>query len=81
MTQPERLEDQILQQVLVIQALRLRIARMESIYTTPRAIKSTGMNGITEDAPHKRDTIVDLGPADVRCVIDRDVDNAEDDGA
>ena len=81
MTQPERLEDQILQQVLVIQALRLRIARMESIYTTPRAIKSTGMNGTTEDAPYKRDTIVDLGPADVRCVTDRDIDNAEDDGA
>jgi len=70
------LEDQILEQVLVIQALRLRIARMESIYTTPRAIKSTGMNGTSEDTPHKRDTIVDLGPAEARCVTDRDIEKA-----
>lgn len=72
----ERLEDQILQQVLVIQALRLRIARMESIYTTPRAIKSTGMNGTTEDAPHKRDTIEEYGPG-IPCVTDRDIEKAE----
>lgn len=77
----ERLEDQILQQVLVIQALRLRIARMESIYTAPRTVRSTGMNGTTEDTPHKRDTIVDLGPAEARCVTDQEVERAEDDGA
>jgi hypothetical protein len=75
----ERLEDQILQQVLVIQALRLRIARMESIYTTPTVTRSNGMNGTTEDGRHRRDTIVDLGPAEARCVTDRDVDSAEDD--
>jgi hypothetical protein len=62
MTQPQSLEDQILQQVLVIQALRLRIARMESIYTTPRTIRSTGQNGTTEDTRHQRDTIEEYGP-------------------
>ena len=57
------LEDIILEQVLVIQALRIRIARMESIYTTPRTIRSTGQNGTTEEIRQKRDTIEDLGPA------------------
>ena len=38
------------------------------------------MNGTSEDTPHKRDTIVDLGPADVRCVTDQEVERAEDDG-
>ena len=81
MIQPQSLEDQILQQVLVIQALRLRIARMESIYTTPRAIKSTGQNGTTEQGRHQLDTIEEYGPITPRCVTDRDVDSAEDDGA
>ena len=81
MTQPESLEDQILQQVLVIQALRLRIARMESIYTTPRSVKSTGQNGTTEDTRHQRDTIEEYGPITPRCVTDQEVEQAEDDGA
>ena len=81
MTQPERLEDQILQQVLVIQALRLRIARMESIYTTPRSVKSTGQNGTTEDTRQQRDTIEEYGPITPRCVTDQEVEQAEDDGA
>ena len=81
MTQPERLEDQILQQVLVIQALRMKIARMESIYTTPRSVKSTGQNGTTEDTQHQRDTIEEYGPITPRCVTDQEVDQAEDDGA
>jgi len=81
MTQPQSLEDQILQQVLVIQALRLRIARMESIYTTPRSVKSTGQNGTTEDTRHQRDTIEQYGPITPRCVTDQEVDQAEDDGA
>ena len=76
MTQPERLEDQILQQVLVIQALRLRIARMESIYTTPRSVKSTGQNGTTEDTRHQRDTIEEYGSG-IPCVTDRDIERAE----
>jgi hypothetical protein len=79
MSQPQSLEDQILQQVLVIQALRLRIARMESIYTTPRAIKSTGMNGTTEQGRHQRDTIEEYGPITPRCVTDQEVERAEDD--
>jgi len=81
MTQPQSLEDQILQQVLVIQALRLRIARMESVYTTPRSVKSTGQNGTTEDTRHQRDTIEEYGPITPRCVTDQEVDQAEDDGA
>lgn len=81
MTQPERLEDQILRQVLVIQALRMKIARMESIYTTPRSVKSTGQNGTTEDTRHQRDTIEEYGPITPRCVTDQEVDQAEDDGA
>ena len=81
MTQPQSLEDQILQQVLVIQALRLRIARMESIYTTPRSVKSTGQNGTTEDTRHQRDTIEEYGSITARCVTDQEVDQAEDDGA
>ena len=81
MTQPQSLEDQILQQVLVIQALRLRIARMESIYTTPRTIRSTGQNGTTEEGRHQRDTIEEYGPISPRCVTDQEVDQAEDDGA
>ena len=81
MTQPESLEDQILQQVLVIQALRLRIARMESIYTTPRSVKSTGQNGPTEDTRHQRDTLEEYGPITPRCVTDQEVEQAEDDGA
>jgi hypothetical protein len=81
MTQPQSLEDQILQQVLVIQALRLRIARMESIYTTPRTIRSTGQNGTTEDTRHQRDTIEEYGPITTRCVTDQEVEQAEDDGA
>ena len=81
MTQPERLEDQILQQVLVIQALRMKIARMESIYTTPRSVKSTGQNGTTEDTRQQRDTIEEYGPITPRCVTDQEVDQAEDDGA
>lgn len=84
MSQPQSLEDQILQQVLVIQALRLRIARMESIYTTPRSVKSTGQNGTTEDTRHQRDTIEDCGSAPTRanrCVTQHDIDEAEDDGA
>jgi len=76
MTQPQSLEDQILQQVLVIQALRLRIARMESIYTTPRTIRSTGQNGTTEDTPHQRDTIEEYGTW-IPCVTDRDIERAE----
>jgi hypothetical protein len=80
-SQPQSLEDQILQQVLVIQALRLRIARMESIYTTPRSVKSTGQNGTTEDTRHQRDTIEEYGPITARCVTDQEVDQAEDDGA
>lgn len=80
MTQPS-LEDQILQQVLVIQALRLRIARMESIYTTPRSVKSTGQNGTTEDTRHQRDTIEDCGTFSARCVTDQEVEQAQDDGA
>ena len=78
MSQPQSLEDQILQQVLVIQALRLRIARMESIYTTPRTIRSTGQNGTTEDTRHQRDTIEEYGPG-IPCVTDREVERAEDD--
>ena len=81
MTQPQSLEDQILQQVLVIQALRLRIARMESIYTTPRSVKSTGQNGTTEDTRQQRDTIEEYGPITPRCVTDQEVEQAEDDGA
>jgi len=81
MTQPERLEDQILQQVLVIQALRMKIARMESIYTTPRSVKSTGQNGTTEDTRHQRDTIEVYGPITPRCVTDQEIEQAEDDGA
>jgi hypothetical protein len=81
MTQPERLEDQILQQVLVIQALRMKIARMESIYTTPRSVKSTGQNGTTEDTRHQRGTIEEYGPITPRCVTDQEVEQAEDDGA
>ena len=81
MTQPQSLEDQILQQVLVIQALRLRIARMESVYTTPRSVKSTGQNGTTEDTRHQRDTIEEYGPITPRCVTDQEVEQAEDDGA
>jgi len=81
MTQPQSLEDQILQQVLVIQALRLRIARMESIYTTPRTIRSTGQNGTTEDTRHQRDTIEEYGFSTPRCVTDQEVEQAEDDGA
>ena len=81
MTQPQSLEDQILQQVLVIQALRLRIARMESIYTTPRSVKSTGQNGTTEDTRQQRDTIEEYGHITPRCVTDQEVDQAEDDGA
>ena len=81
MSQPQRLEDQILEQILVIQALRLRIARMESIYTTPRSVKSTGQNGTTEDTRHQRDTIEEYGPITRRCVTDQEVDQAEDDGA
>ena len=76
MTQPERLEDQILQQVLVIQALRMKIARMESIYTTPRSVKSTGQNGTTEDTRHQRDTIEEYGSG-IPCVTDRDIERAE----
>ena len=79
--QMKSLEDQILEQVLVIQALRLRIARMESIYTTPRSVKSTGQNGTTEDTRHQRDTIEEYGPITPRCVTDQEVDQAEDDGA
>lgn len=79
--QMKSLEDQILEQVLVIQALRLRIARMESIYTTPRSVKSTGQNGTTEDTRHQRDTIQEYGPITPRCVTDQEVDQAEDDGA
>ena len=78
MTQPS-LEDQILQQVLVIQALRLRIARMESIYTTPRTLRSTGQNGTTEEGRQQRDTIEDCGPVAARCVTDQEVERAEDD--
>ena len=81
MSQPQSLEDLILQQVLVIQALRLRIARMESVYTTPRSVKSTGQNGTTEDTRHQRDTIEEYGPITPRCVTDQEVDQAEDDGA
>ena len=81
MTQPQSLEDQILQQVLVIQALRLRIARMESIYTTPRSVKSTGQNGTTEDTRQQRDTIEEYGHITPRCVTDQEVEQAEDDGA
>ena len=81
MTQPQRLEDQILEQILVIQALRTRIARMESIYTTPRTIRSTGQNGTTEDTRHQRDTIEEYGPITPRCVTDQEVEQAEDDGA
>ena len=81
MSQPQSLEDQILQQVLVIQALRLRIARMESIYTTPRSVKSTGQNGTTEDTRQQRDTIEEYGPITPRCVTDQEVEQAEDDGA
>jgi len=81
MSKPERLEDQILQQVLVIQALRMKIARMESIYTTPRTIRSTGQNGTTEDTRHQRDTIEEYGPITPRCVTDKEVEQAEDDGA
>ena len=76
MSKPQSLEDQILQQVLVIQALRLRIARMESIYTTPRSVKSTGQNGTTEDTRHQRDTIEEYGPI-IPCVTDRDIERAE----
>ena len=76
MSQPQRLEDQILEQILVIQALRLRIARMESIYTTPRSVKSTGQNGTTEDTRHQRDTIEEYGPG-IPCVTDRDIERAE----
>ena len=81
MSKPQSLEDQILQQVLVIQALRLRIARMESIYTTPRSVKSTGQNGTTEDTRQQRDTIEEYGPIRQRCVTDQEVEQAEDDGA
>ena len=81
MSQPQRLEDQILEQILVIQALRLRIARMESIYTTPRSVKSTGQNGTTEDTRHQRDTIEEYWPITPRCVTDQEVEQAEDDGA
>ena len=81
MSKPQSLEDQILQQVLVIQALRLRIARMESIYTTPRSVKSTGQNGTTEDTRHQRDTIEEYGHITPRCVTDQEVEQAEDDGA
>ena len=81
MSQPQSLEDQILQQVLVIQALRLRIARMESIYTTPRSVKSTGQNGMTEDTRQQRDTIEEYGHITPRCVTDQEVEQAEDDGA
>jgi len=77
MTQPQSLEDQILQQVLVIQALRLRIARMESIYTTPRSVKSTGQNGTTEDTRHQRDTIEEYGPSTLRCVTDKEVEDMQ----
>ena len=77
MTQPERLEDQILQQVLVIQALRMKIARMESIYTTPRSVKSTGQNGTTEDTRHQRDTIEEYGPITSRCVTDQEVEDMQ----
>jgi len=88
MSQPQSLEDQILQQVLVIQALRLRIARMESIYTTPRTIRSTGQNGTTEDTRHQRDTIEEYGATQnnaeqsraERCVTDQDIDCASDGG-
>ena len=81
MSKPQTLEDQILQQVLVIQALRLRIARMESIYTTPRSVKSTGQNGTTEDTRQQRDTIEEYGHITPRCVTDQEVEQAEDDGA
>jgi len=81
MTQPRSLEDQILQQVLVIQALRLKIARMESIFTTPRTIRSTGQNGTTEGTRHQRDTIEEYGPSTPRCVTDKEIEQAEDDGA
>ena len=77
MTQPERLEDQILQQVLVIQALRMKIARMESIYTTPRSVKSTGQNGTTEDTRQQRDTIEEYGPITPRCVTDQEVEDMQ----
>ena len=78
MSQPTpSLEDQILQQVLVIQALRLRIARMESIYTTPRSVKSTGQNGTTEDTRHQRDTIEEYGPIKGRCITDQEIDEME----
>ena len=81
MKEPQRLEDQILEQVLVIQALRMKIARMESIYTTPRSVKSTGQNGTTEDTRQQRDTIEEYGPITPRCVTDQEVEQAEDDGA
>lgn len=34
------------------------------IYTTPMVVRSTGMSGTTEDRPHKRDTIEDIGSAE-----------------
>ena len=77
MSQPQSLEDQILQQVLVIQALRLRIARMESIYTTPRSVKSTGHNGTTEDTRQQRDTIEEYGHITPRCVTDQEVEDMQ----
>ena len=77
MSQPQSLEDQILQQVLVIQALRMKIARMESIYTTPRSVKSTGQNGTTEDTRHQRDTIEEYGPITPRCVTDQEVEDMQ----
>jgi hypothetical protein len=33
------------------------------IHTTPMVVRSTGMNGTTEERRQKRDTIEDLGPA------------------
>jgi len=33
------------------------------IHTTPMVVRSTGMNGTTEDRPQRRDTIEDLGTA------------------
>lgn len=72
----KHLKEHIAQLNLVIQAMRLRLARYEALHTTPHVVKSTGFNGTTEERPHRRDTIEEYGPR-IPCVTDRDIEKAE----
>ena len=59
--------------------VREQIASMQRLMCTPHIVKSTGMNGTTEERRQKRDTIEDIGPAPTfasRCVTDADIEKA-----